>query len=57
MPISEAKTHISLDLYEFAKRWVYKGVEITGFSVGGLLETMKKYSLLHEFLRNQATHG
>lgn len=57
MPISEAKSHVSLDTYEFAKRWVHKGVEITGFSIAGLLETWKRYSLLYEFLENQAAHG
>jgi len=39
MPISEQKTHVSNDTYEFAKRWVYKGKEITPFSSSGLLET------------------
>lgn len=57
MPISEEKTLISETMLEFAKRIVINGVEVTGFSIGGLLETWKKYSLLHEFLRNQASHG
>jgi hypothetical protein len=39
MPISETKTHVSLDTYEFAKRWIYHGIEITGYSIGGLMET------------------
>jgi len=39
MPISEQKTHVSLDTYEFAKRWIYRGVEVTGFSIAGLMET------------------
>jgi len=57
MPINDSKSLVSNDMFEFAKRIVYKGVEISGFSIGGLLETQKKYSLLHEFLRNQAIHG
>nr|UPW42113.1 MAG: putative RNA dependent RNA polymerase [Zhejiang mito-like virus 6] len=57
MPISEQKTHVSLDTYEFAKRWIYHGVEVTGFSIAGLMETWKRYSLLHEFLENQQLHG
>jgi hypothetical protein len=57
MPISEQKTHVSLDTYEFAKRWVYRGVEITGYSIGGLIETWKRYSTLHEFIENQQRHG
>lgn len=57
MPISEEKTLVSEKMLEFAKRIVISGVEVSGFSIGGFLETWKKYSLLHEFLRNQATHG
>lgn len=57
MPISEAKTHVSLDTFEFAKRWFHRGVEITGYSIGGLFETWKRYSLLHEFIENQQRHG
>jgi len=57
MPISEQKTHVSLDTFEFAKRWVHRGKEITGYSIGGLLETWKRYSLLHEFFENQQQHG
>lgn len=29
MPVSWEKTHVSQDTYEFAKRWIHKGVEIT----------------------------
>lgn len=57
MPISEAKTHVSLDTLEFAKRWYHKGVEVTGFSIGGLLSTYKRYSTLYEFIENQQHHG
>lgn len=37
--ISEAKTHTSQNLYEFAKRWVYKNQEITAFPVTAIPET------------------
>lgn len=57
MPISEEKTLVSDKMLEFAKRIVINGVEVTGYSIGGLLETWKKYSLFHEFLKNQAIHG
>lgn len=57
MPISESKTHVSNDTFEFAKRWFHRGDEISGYSIGGLLETWKRYSLLHEFLENQQRHG
>lgn len=36
--ISEVKTHTSKDTYEFAKRWIHKGLEITGAPIRGLLE-------------------
>jgi len=36
LKFSPQKTHISEDLFEFAKRVYFKGVEITGYSVGGL---------------------
>lgn len=57
MPYSVAKTHVSQDSYEFAKRWVICRHEVTPFSIGGLDSTWKRYSLLYGFLRNQATHG
>lgn len=57
MPFSENKTHDSYHGFEFAKRWFYKGEEITGFSVSGLLSVWKSYPLLLNFLDNQASHG
>jgi len=57
VPISEAKSHISKDIYEFAKRWIYKGQEVTPFPIHGLLEVAKKYHLLLELLRQTAKRG
>lgn len=57
MPISIEKTHNSNDLYEFAKRWVYKGEEITGFASSGMIETIHSYSLFNNFLETQLRHG
>nr|UJQ92572.1 MAG: putative RNA-dependent RNA polymerase [Mitoviridae sp.] len=57
MPISEAKTHVSSDTFEFAKRWFTSGVEFTGFPVGGLKSVWKSYALLHNFLDTQRLHG
>lgn len=57
MDISEHKTHSSVNCYEFAKRWIYKGSEITPFSIAGLMETWNKYSYLCSFLENQKSHG
>jgi hypothetical protein len=57
MPISEAKTHVSVDTFEFAKRWIHKGEEVTGFSIAGLGNVWKRYSLLHNYLATQQDHG
>jgi len=57
MPISEAKTHVSDDTFEFAKRWFHKGTEVTGFSIAGLFSVWKRYSLLHNYLVTQRHHG
>jgi len=39
VPISKMKTHVSIDTFEFAKRWVHKGIEITPFPIPGVLNT------------------
>lgn len=57
MPISEAKTHVSNDTFEFAKRWFTAGVEFTGFSIAGLGNVYKSYALLHNYLDTQRLHG
>nr|UJQ92476.1 MAG: putative RNA-dependent RNA polymerase [Mitoviridae sp.] len=57
MPISSIKTHVSQDTYEFAKRWIHAGTEITGFAISGLQSVWKKYSLLSNFLETQQLHG
>lgn len=57
MPISEQKTHVSEDTFEFAKRWFHKGLEVTGFSTAGVGSVWKRYSLLHNYLCTQRDHG
>jgi len=57
MPYSAHKTHVSNDSFEFAKRWFIKRTEVTPFSIAGLDSVKSRYSLLYEFLANQATHG
>jgi len=57
MPVSAEKTHVSDDTYEFAKRWIHKGDEITGFGVSGFRAVWKRYSLLHNYLETQQHHG
>jgi len=34
--ISVAKTHVSKDTYEFAKRWIFRGNEVTGLPLAGI---------------------
>jgi hypothetical protein len=38
--ISEQKTHVSVDTYEFAKRWIQRGTEVTGAPLGSLFEAI-----------------
>lgn len=57
MPVSEPKTHVSADSFEFAKRWYIAKRECTGFSIGGLATTYKSYALVQGFLETQADHG
>jgi hypothetical protein len=57
MPISEQKTHVSNDTYEFARRWIHNGSEVTGFAIAGLGQVWERYSLLHNFLDTQRLHG
>jgi len=38
--ISEAKSHVSKDTFEFAKRWFHKGIEISPFPINGIIENM-----------------
>lgn len=38
--ISESKTHVSADTYEFAKRWIHKGLEVTGAPLGSFFEAL-----------------
>jgi len=36
--ISSQKTHVSPNMFEFAKRWVRNGIEITGVPINGFLQ-------------------
>jgi hypothetical protein len=38
--ISEQKTHVSRDTYEFAKRWIQRGIEVTGAPMGSMFEAI-----------------
>lgn len=39
--ISTQKTHVSEDTYEFAKRWICAGVEVTGAPFGSLFDALR----------------
>nr|WKR37717.1 putative RNA-dependent RNA polymerase [Leptosphaeria biglobosa mitovirus 1] len=45
--ISQPKTHISKDTYEFAKRWIQKGREISGLSLKGILNNFKNKHVVY----------
>lgn len=55
--VSELKTHQSDKLYEFAKRLVYNGVEITPFPVSSLTESSRRFYLLVDLLRQEQRKG
>lgn len=40
--ISESKSHVSKDTFEFAKVWIHKGSNVSGFPLVGMIETMEK---------------
>jgi len=39
--ISDTKSHVSDDTYEFAKRWVHRGTEVSPAPLGSLFEAMR----------------
>jgi len=40
--ISEQKSHVSKDTFEFAKNWVHKGINMSGFPIVGFIESLGK---------------
>lgn len=51
--ISEQKSHVSPDTYEFAKRWIHQGQEVTGAPISILFQGPKlKYFVAADFIRN-----
>nr|AAZ99833.1 RNA-dependent RNA polymerase [Thielaviopsis basicola mitovirus] len=53
--ISMQKTHVSKDTYEFAKRWVHKGVEISGLPLKGIFYNIshmrRMYTIIFDYLQ------
>jgi len=50
LEVSELKTHSSKELYEFAKRLIYKGQEITPFPISALAESESRSYILTSLL-------
>nr|QXP49782.1 RNA-dependent RNA polymerase [araluen mito-like virus] len=57
MPLSEQKTHSSEQFFEFAKRYFYRGLEISPFQVSSVQNVVKRYYLLQNFLSNHEKKG
>lgn len=53
--LSLAKTHKSLNTYEFAKRWFQEGKEITGLPMRGIVENIHNpyivFTILFDFFK------
>jgi len=50
--ISPTKTHVSIDTYEFAKRWIKNGKEITGVPLKGLFQNWNNPFIVYGELLN-----
>jgi len=55
--VSEAKTHVSDDTFEFAKRFFIKGVEVSPFPVSSIIDNIKSYPLLVSALMGEEKKG
>jgi len=55
--ISQHKTHVSLNTYEFAKRWFRDGIEVSGLQVNAFMETWRSYPLLFQTIRTYYERG
>lgn len=55
--VSEAKTHISKDMFEFAKRLFLFGDEISPFPVSSIIKNLEQYPLLVASLMGEERKG
>lgn len=55
--VSLAKTHVSKNTCEFAKRWFHRGLEISPFPISALKNCGKKYYFLVALLMNMEGKG
>jgi len=50
--ISSAKTHVSKDTYEFAKRWINNGIEVSGLPMKGIISNYKNLRVVYSQILN-----
>lgn len=55
--ISPTKSHVSEDTFEIAKRWLFRGVEVTPFPVVGFSEFKGKFHLIGELWKTTLGRG
>jgi hypothetical protein len=55
--ISPQKTHISKDICEFAKRWMFRGSEISAFPLHSIKNNLKRYYLLQNSIQDARGKG
>lgn len=55
--ISEAKTHVSCDSFEFAKRFFSQGEEISPFPISSIADGTKNYVLLVAAMMGEEKKG
>jgi len=48
--LSLAKTHVSKNTYEFAKRWFKSGIEVTGVPLAGLVNNLLNPTIIYTIL-------
>jgi hypothetical protein len=57
LEVSALKTHSSPDFYEFAKRLIYKGIEITPFPISALAESESRSYIMTSLLMETENKG
>jgi hypothetical protein len=48
--ISEAKTHVSNHTYEFAKRWIRNGIEVSGLPLRGIFTNIRDLRVIYTII-------
>lgn len=57
LEISQAKTHVSSDTFEFAKRFFVRGIEVSPFPISAIVDNIKSYPLLVASLMGEEKKG